>query len=198
MAMIPTTYTGTLTSVVMRQKLIGTHSLSRAKTRDSTHRLANQRASNKHPTTHQPNTNTNTKQTQCRPRPRTTASGGSTLGALVVIGALRARRGSRHCWHVGAVPRSLLGRPCRSRRASRALTRRCDSRVQWRGRPVRCPSSAAAEPTVVAHAGSTLATSRRRADQNLSSGGGGTSAQTLLILFSTETLRQDRRGGLAM
>ena len=189
LAMISITFAGTYTSVVMRKKLIGTHSLSCAQKKgqdscDSTHRLANQRASNQHPTTHQ--SNTNTKQTQCRPRPRT-ASGGSTLVALVVIGALRARRGPRHCWHVGAVPRSLLGRPCRSRRASRALTRRCDSRVQWRGRPVRCPSSAAAEPTVVARAGSTLATSRRRADQNLSSGGGGTSAQSSLILFSTET-----------
>ena len=126
LAMIPITYTGTFTLVVMRKKLIGTHSLSRAQKKgqdpcDSTHRLANQRASNQHPTTHQPNTNTNTKQTQCCPRPRTTASGGSTLVALVVIGALRARRGPRHCWHVGAVPRSLLGRPCRSWRASGAI-----------------------------------------------------------------------------
>ena len=68
LAMIPTTYTGTLTSVVMRKKLIGTHSLSRAQKKgpcpplnhNSTHLLANQRSSNQYPTTHQPNTNTNT------------------------------------------------------------------------------------------------------------------------------------------
>ena len=191
LAMIPTTYTGTLISVVMRKKLIGTHSLSRAKKRPGPplNPLLGQLTSI-HPTSIQRHTNptpTPSKPTAAPAPARLPAVAVPTLVALVVIGALRARRGPRHCWHVGAVPRSLLGRPCCSRRASRALTRRCDSRVQWRGRPVRCPSSAAAEPTVVARAGSTLATSRRRADQNLSWGGGGTSAQSSLILFSTET-----------